>query len=96
MSRDHYKNIPKLERLYADEDGNTERLNKTGLNQDFRGTGTLASSTLTVSGVGIKSTSFAVATPIHGGPTALNYRCYDGYVTFSGTGNGEFAYIVTI
>ena len=42
------------------------------------------------------STSFAVATPIHGGPTALNYRCYDGYVTFSGTGNGEFAYIVTI
>ena len=96
MSRDHYNNIPKLERLYADEAGNTERLNKTGLNQDLRATGTLVSNTLTVSGSDIKSTSFAIATPVHGGPTDINYRCYDGYVTFSGTGDGVFGYIVTI
>ena len=90
MSRDSYKNIPKLQGVYADKDGNLERLDKTGKEQDLRGTATITSNRAVVSGTNISTGSFAIATPVHNGPTAMNYTAFDGYVVFSGTGSGNF------
>lgn len=96
MSRDHYKGIPKKVAVLLDADGDLEALKKGGSNIVLMGTATMTSNRAVISGTGIKSTSGVVATPQHGGPTALNYAAFDGYVIVSGTGSGSFAYQIVV
>ena len=96
MSRDHYKGIPKKRVVLLDADGDLEALGYGGVNAVLLGTDTMTSGRAVVSGTGIKSTSGVVATPAHGGPSALSYAAFDGYVIVSGTGSGDFTYQIVI
>lgn len=96
MSRDHYKGIPKKRVVLLDADGDLEALGKGGVDIVLTGKVTMTSGRAVVSGTDVKSTSFVVATPQHGGASALSYAAFDGYVIISGTGTGTVAYQILI
>jgi hypothetical protein len=96
MSRNFYNGTKKKRVALLNADGDLEALQKGGQAIDLRGTTTMTSGRAVVSGTAIKSTSFVVATPAHGGPTALSWAAFDGYVIVSGTGNGVVGYQIII
>lgn len=89
MSRDSYKGVPVRRNVKITKDKDLVVDSATNEVLFITGSGTLSTNTLTVTNSAIKSTSYAVVSPRHNGPTAVNWACYDGYVTFSGTGGGN-------
>ncbi len=96
MSRDHYKGVPKKRVVLLDASGDLEALGKGGVDVILTGTTTMTSGRAVVSGTGIKTTSGVVATPRHGGASALSYAAFDGHVIISGTGTGQITYQIVI
>ena len=96
MSRDHYKGIPKKRVVLLDADGDLEALGMGGVDVILTGQVTMTSGRAVISGTGIKSTSGVVATPRHGGASALTYAAFPGYVIVSGTGTGAITYQIII
>lgn len=95
-ARDGYKGIPKKRDLIVNKDKDGEIVSKNGQLLFMTGTATMTSGACTVSGTQIKTTSYAVATPKHGGASALTWATFNGYVIFSGTGTGTIGYTVFI
>ncbi len=96
-ARDHYKGTAKYskKRVVLDNEGRfSSDSGKQGL--WLSGVATMVGGRATISGALIRSDSGVILTPQHGGPSALNYAAFDGYVIISGTGSGNFAYQVIV
>jgi hypothetical protein len=94
--RDSYGNIPKKRDVVVNTNGDLEVPNVLGELVWMNGTTTMTSGRAVVSGTQITTNSFVVATPKHGGASALSYAAFNGHVIISGTGTGLVAYTVYI
>lgn len=96
MARDFYKGAKKKRVALLNADGDLEALQKGGHPIDLRGTVTMTSGRAVISGTGISTSSFVVATPKHNGASGLSWAAFDGYVIVSGTGTGTIGYQIII
>lgn len=100
MSRDHYGNIPKRREVRAYVDnltrGHMAFLEPGGTNLFISGKDTMTSGRATISGTEITANSCMLLTPEHNGPTSLSYAAFPGYMVVSGTGSGEFTFLICI
>ena len=91
-----YKGPPKKREVRLNKDGDLEVLAKNGDAVMLYGTATITSGGIQVTDARIKSTSFALVSPKHNGPTAVNWSVGTGVLTISGSGAGLVAYQVII